>query len=663
MSARGIRAGRAYVEIGTYLKPLSRGLKKAQFQLRAFSAQAISIGRGMASVGSAVLGALLLPTSIASRMQSTEVQLGTLLGSMDKAKTLMGELQQFSAGTPFQFDGIAESARMLVAFGSAQGDVLTELKQLGDVSAGVDAPLRDMAELYGKARVAGTLYAEDINQLVGRGVPIIGEFAKQLGVAESEVKKMASKGQIQFKHLQVALRDLTSNGGKFEGMMEKMSGTAAGKFSTAMDNLKLALLPIGNALLPMVSAGLDMVTKAFQWGAKAIEPYARYVPILAVAAAGVVAFGAALLGVGVAVQIGLFAVSTITTIFGGFMTVLLAVSTILVSGVGLAFAFLVSPIGLIAAGLIGLGAIFFDFGGTANSVIQWLSDSFGFLFERARETFGAIASALQRGDITAAAEILWISLKAAWKTGTNALTKIWLDFKHGAIGVWFGIENAVMKGIAALAAGWKRFQLSLSTNGKKIGESLFYHFERANIKAQELAGHITESEANGRRQVLEESNRAGNAAIERSDQADLARIDREMFSQFAKLDQDRAALDAANAAQYTDAQNAVASELAAAQKAYSEIIAKEKERSTATPPAKPEKPKPNDPQIENEVASQIARSKKAEISFGSFNASALFGFGTNSVAERTAKANEATAKNAKIIAINTRRMAQGPVYT
>jgi hypothetical protein len=37
------------------------------------------------------------------------------------------------------------------------------LRRIGDVSAGVQAPISEIAELYGKARVQGRLFAEDIN--------------------------------------------------------------------------------------------------------------------------------------------------------------------------------------------------------------------------------------------------------------------------------------------------------------------------------------------------------------------------------------------------------------------------------------------------------------------------------------------------------------------
>ena len=78
-----------------------------------------------------------------------------------------------------------------------------------------EAPVNEIAELYGKARVQGRLFAEDINQLTGRGIPIIQELAKQFGVSDSEVKKLVESGKVGFPNIERSFMDMTSQGGKF----------------------------------------------------------------------------------------------------------------------------------------------------------------------------------------------------------------------------------------------------------------------------------------------------------------------------------------------------------------------------------------------------------------------------------------------------------------
>ncbi|HEX8309941.1 MAG TPA: tape measure protein, partial [Chthoniobacteraceae bacterium] len=115
---------------------------------------------------------------------------------------------------------------------------------------------------YGKAKVQGRLFAEDINQLTGRGIPIIGEFAKQFGVAESEVKKLVESGAIGFSNLEQAFKSLTGEGGKFFGMMEQQSGTLQGKVSTFNDEMNALKRTLANDWLDSLKEAVSLLTQA-----------------------------------------------------------------------------------------------------------------------------------------------------------------------------------------------------------------------------------------------------------------------------------------------------------------------------------------------------------------------------------------------------------------
>ncbi|MDF3129282.1 tape measure protein [Kiritimatiellaeota bacterium B1221] len=183
---------------------------------------------------------------IANSVETETVRLKVLLGSMQESEALMNRVLQKAGETPLQTGELQQATRMLVAFGSNSKDVIDELTRLGDISSGVGMEITDLAEIYGKARVQGTLFAEDINQLTGRGIPVISQFAEILGVTEGEVKKLASEGKVGFAELEEAIRRLTDEGGQFAGMMEEMSQTGEGALSTLKDNFdQLVLIPMG----------------------------------------------------------------------------------------------------------------------------------------------------------------------------------------------------------------------------------------------------------------------------------------------------------------------------------------------------------------------------------------------------------------------------------
>ncbi len=195
------------------------------------------------------LQGLSLPSRLAGSAETTSVAFRVLIGDAEKADRILGEIRDLANSTPFEFPELAGAARMLAAFGEDADSIPAILRRIGDVAAGTGTNVKELAELYGKARVQGTLFAEDINQLTGRGIPIIQEFAKQLGVPESEIKKMAADGKITFPMLAAAFKDLTGEGGKFAGMMESISQTFEGKLSTLSDSF--------NGLLTKLGAGIN----------------------------------------------------------------------------------------------------------------------------------------------------------------------------------------------------------------------------------------------------------------------------------------------------------------------------------------------------------------------------------------------------------------------
>jgi len=187
-------------------------------------------------------------TSLAAANETTATSFEVLLVSAGQAQAMLAELNDFAASTPFQFPEIASSAKQLIAFGENAGNVRNVLTSLGDVSSGLNIPLGELTEIYGKARTQGRLFMEDINQLAGRGIPIQQELAKQFGVTTSEVRELVSSGKVNFSNLETAMQDLTSEGGQFAGLMERQSQTLAGQWSTMKDNVSIVLRDIGTAM-------------------------------------------------------------------------------------------------------------------------------------------------------------------------------------------------------------------------------------------------------------------------------------------------------------------------------------------------------------------------------------------------------------------------------
>ena len=230
------------------------------------------IGAALAG-GAAAMGVGVKSVSSAANFESTKVAFTTLIGDAAKAEETLAKLRELGAETPFEFPELADAGRKLIAFGEGADTVTDTLRRIGDVSAGIQAPIGEIAEIYGKARVQGRLFAEDVNQLTGRGVPIIGELAKQFGVSQSEVRGLVESGKVGFPQIEKAFVNLTSKGGKFHGMMEEQSKTTKGLFSTLKDAFNEVFMaigqPINDAIRPMIAQAIGLVGKLAPMAAEA----------------------------------------------------------------------------------------------------------------------------------------------------------------------------------------------------------------------------------------------------------------------------------------------------------------------------------------------------------------------------------------------------------
>ena len=159
---------------------------------------------------------------------------------------------------------IAESSKILLAYGMAADEVNGTLIRLGDIAAGLSIPIKDLAFLYGTTMVQGRLYTQDLNQFLGRGIPLADELAKQFGKNKSEVKKLVEEGKIGFPEVQKAIEALTNEGSKFGGLMEAQSKTIAGQKSNIEDAWEQMMNEIGRSQEENISGALDITGKLIE---------------------------------------------------------------------------------------------------------------------------------------------------------------------------------------------------------------------------------------------------------------------------------------------------------------------------------------------------------------------------------------------------------------
>lgn len=195
--------------------------------------------------------------NVRGQFQQLEIAFSTMLKSKEKADKLMSELVDIAAKTPFDLQGVASSAKQMIAYGSSAENVGDELVMLGNVAAGVGPQLSEIAYLYGTLRTQGRAYAVDIRQFAGRGIPIYEELAKVLGVTKDEVSGLVKEGKVGFKEVEQAFKNMTSESGIYYNLMQEQSKSLTGQLSNLGDAWDTMLNEIGKDTQGIASAGIS----------------------------------------------------------------------------------------------------------------------------------------------------------------------------------------------------------------------------------------------------------------------------------------------------------------------------------------------------------------------------------------------------------------------
>lgn len=198
--------------------------------------------------------------TVRGEFQQLEIAFTTMLGSAGQANALMSQLIKTAAITPFGLKDIGQAAKQLLAYGVAANDVNSTLMRLGDIAAGLSIPINDLAYLYGTTMVQGRLYTQDLNQFLGRGIPLMEELAKQFGVAENQVKQLVEDGKVGFPEVQKAIESLTNEGSKFGGLMEAQSKSITGQISNIEDAIDTMFNEIGKSQEGVINTSLSLVS-------------------------------------------------------------------------------------------------------------------------------------------------------------------------------------------------------------------------------------------------------------------------------------------------------------------------------------------------------------------------------------------------------------------
>ncbi len=224
----------------------------AKQRLDALSGSALNLTAVAAKLGLS-LGAISLikqSLQLAATYEQTAVAMESLLGNATQAHKILRELEQLADRTPFQFQDIAQSARLMLALGTAGEKILPTMKAVLNAAAALGGSPETMNRIVlalGQIQSKGRVQAEEMRQLAEAGIPAWEILATKIGVSIPTAMKMAERNMIDSRTALEALVEGINV--KFGGATEKLSTTFVGRFSTFKDRVQRAMRDVGFAII------------------------------------------------------------------------------------------------------------------------------------------------------------------------------------------------------------------------------------------------------------------------------------------------------------------------------------------------------------------------------------------------------------------------------
>lgn len=649
---RGIRAGRAFVELGVSDK-LSAGLRRAQRRLRAFGQGLRTAGTQLTGIGASAVTSLLATvkvfTAAGDALDKMSLRTGVSVEALSElgfaAEQTGADLQTLENGIRVMQRTLNDAERGLSTATDALDDLGLTAGQLRGLSP--EEQFKTLAEAISRV--------EDPSKRAAIAMQVFGRSGTRL-------LPLLENGVAGIEALQEQARRLGLT-------ISTQTARDAAELNDTLNILwrvvKQGAFVIGGALAPTLKDLTTRITRlvvsASDWVKRNRELVVSALKIAAaITVAGVVLLGLALVVFGVGAALGVLA-----GIISGVGAAL--------GLIGAALAALLSPIGLVVAAVVGLGGAILVSSGAGGEALRWLADQFARLRDQVQRVVGGIVDALAAGDIVLAAEILWLALKVVWQKGVATLNKAWLEarrfFVSTAQSMWFGalaaaeivlhaLEVAWIETTAFLSKTWSRF-----TNGfQKAWESASSFVAKRMLEIQGLFDDGLDVDAAKQavdeqlvQRLAELDERAQQAVSEREQQraGDRERSKELHDATLAQIAQDfedaQAALETSTDARLAESQR----ELEVARQRLEDAIAEAARKREAVE----DEPSPRTTSADllaefEDRLSGLGDLLASGISVrGTFNARAVQGLAADSGAvERTARATEQTAKNTKQLA-------------
>lgn len=295
-----------------------------------------TIGNGLSNFGNIMTMGVTVPLAAAAgaaakfsfdtiaAAEQASIAFETMLGPQ-KARSMLEDLADFAANTPFELQGLESSTQKLIAMGFEAEECIPLLTSIGDAASGLgagQAGIDQITRALGQMNAKGKVSAEEMMQLTETGIPAWQYLADVISNGDiPTAMQMVTNGVVDADTAIQALQDGMNR--DFGGMMSKQAQTLTGVLSNMADavqkplmaindtdgykDLTAALSDLTDSLGPFVESLMPHLESVLKSGAGAVKVFAgaldSFSNMSEESQAGILQFVLALAGVGPAAKV------------------------------------------------------------------------------------------------------------------------------------------------------------------------------------------------------------------------------------------------------------------------------------------------------------------------------------------------------------------------
>ncbi len=201
--------------------------------------------------------------TIGGQFEVQHVALKNILGDVQEANILFGQLKELAIESPKTFMELTSYAKQLSAYQIPANELYETTKRLADMSSGLGVDMNRLILAYGQVRSAAVLRGQELRQFTEAGIPMVQALADKFTqlngklTTTADVFKLISARAVPFEMVKEVLWDMTSQGGQFFNMQEELANTLYGKWQKLQDSWQI--------MLGSIAEGTNASGMLFKW--------------------------------------------------------------------------------------------------------------------------------------------------------------------------------------------------------------------------------------------------------------------------------------------------------------------------------------------------------------------------------------------------------------